>query len=320
MWGIISPMKKTRVLLAAGLFPPDIGGPATYGKLIVEELSLRNFSFRVVPFRQVKKWPKVVRHVVYFFKLVANSRGCDLIYALDPVSVGVPALLASWLMGKSFTLRIGGDYAWEQSVQKKKTNELLDEFLKNYSQHSFSVRFLSAVQKFVAREAMCVIAPSEYLRSVVLRWGVRHEKVVVVHNAFEIPHGLPTRDEARRKLGVRGKVMLSVGRLVPWKGFDLLIELLPELLKKYPDLTLHILGEGPKRQFLENLAEKKGVREKVFFHGAVPHRCVYFEYCIRGAFASAFRGNGDRSANHYDFSFEQFCGGASWEGGLACVA
>ena len=54
-------------------------------------------------------------------------------YALDPVSVGLPASLAALVLGKKFILRVAGDYAWEQGRQRFGVTDELDEFqLKKY--------------------------------------------------------------------------------------------------------------------------------------------------------------------------------------------
>lgn len=71
------------------------------------------------------------------------------------------------------------------------------------------------------------------------------------------------REELRNKLNLRGQVLLSLGRLVPIKGIDGLIE----ALVGQPDLTLIVAGEGPERARLESLARKQGVN--VRFTGEV---------------------------------------------------
>ena len=65
-------------------------------------------------------------------------------------------------------------------------------------------------------------------------------------------------------------MLLSVGRLVPWKGFNVLIESMFDILKHYPDLKLKIVGDGPQREELENLIEIYGLNDSVILTGALP--------------------------------------------------
>jgi len=68
-----------------------------------------------------------------------------------------------------------------------------------------------------------------------------------------------------------GPVLLTVARLVPVKGHDIVISGLPQLLTARPDLRYLIVGEGPRRGALERLARERGVAHAVRFAGRVPH-------------------------------------------------
>ena len=59
-----------KLLITTGLFPPDIGGPATYSKILAEELSIRGVRVAVLSFGLVRKLPRFIRHLVYFFKVI----------------------------------------------------------------------------------------------------------------------------------------------------------------------------------------------------------------------------------------------------------
>lgn len=260
---------QKKILIATGIFPPDIGGPATYSKLLADKLPERGFSAKVVSFGEVRHLSKIIRHTAYFFKVLFRARGCGIIYAQDPVSVGLPACLASAILRKSFYLKIVGDYAWEQGVQRFGVTDLLDEFSARDT-YSFQVRVMKYIQTMVARHAKRIIVPSKYLKRIVMNWGITGDKISVIYNAFEPLENLATREELRKKLGLSGKVISSVGRLVPWKGFEGLIAVFSELKKTSPGLRLVIVGEGPDRNTLEKLAQKFGVSDSVFFTGRLP--------------------------------------------------
>ena len=71
--------KKTRILVATGIYPPDIGGPAKYAKKIADEFALRGISVRVISYGVERRLPIGVRHFFYFLKLIFRIRKVDLI-------------------------------------------------------------------------------------------------------------------------------------------------------------------------------------------------------------------------------------------------
>src|SRR3989344_4645882 len=121
-------MKILKILIATPLYPPDIGGPATYSKLLFDNLSKRSVKIVIFSFGEVRALPKIVRHLVYFFKLLKKARSADIIFAQDTVSVGFPALWVAKILTKKFFVRVPGDYAWEQGVQKHGIVDPIDEF------------------------------------------------------------------------------------------------------------------------------------------------------------------------------------------------
>src|SRR5271166_2043873 len=67
----------------------------------------------------------------------------------------------------------------------------------------------------------------------------------------------------------RTATIISLGRLVPSKGFEVLLRALARLRNSGTDCNLLILGEGPLRRELESLADRLGVRGSVFMPGFV---------------------------------------------------
>jgi glycosyltransferase involved in cell wall biosynthesis len=116
----------------------------------------------------------------------------------------------------------------------------------------------------IYRLATCVIAVSssvaEYLEA---HDGVPRRKVRRVYNAVDARHFTPVERPARTTVDV-----LSVGRLVPVKAFDVLIEAMAPLLREPGTrLRLTIAGDGAERERLVKLAEAFGVAEQVRFLG-----------------------------------------------------
>ena len=109
-------MNNKKILLATGLYPPESGGPATYTKVLYDELPGVGIGVAVVKFSAVRKFPVIIRHLVYVYLLLKKTASADYIYAMDPVSVGLPAYIASVVSRKPLVLKVVGDYAWEQGV------------------------------------------------------------------------------------------------------------------------------------------------------------------------------------------------------------
>lgn len=202
-----------KLLIATPLYPPEIGGPATYAKLLSEGLPEKGIEVELVKFSEMRYLPKILRHYAYYRRVLKAARDADAVLALDPVSVGLPAMWAARRAGKPFVVKIVGDYAWEQGQQRFGITQTLDAFVKE-KQVSLSVRMLQRVQTRVARNATRIIVPSEYLKGIVTAWGIPSEKIEVIHNGVEI---LSSTLPANRPDGF---LIVSSGRRVPWKGFE----------------------------------------------------------------------------------------------------
>lgn len=267
-----------RIFIATGIYPPDIGGPATYAKIISEELSRRGHHVRILTygeesriegnvkiFNVSRKIPKGIRHVIYFLKALRYGSSSDIVYALDTVSAGLPARITALLLRRTFFLRVAGDYAWEQGVERFGVKDLLDDFLEK--EYGKEVARLRKIQNFVARGAQKIIVPSVYLKTVVERWNVGDStRICVIPNSVKFSPSF-SKDEARAKLGLEGFVFLSAGRMVPWKGFEMLIRCMSKIQDGKTRLVL--AGDGPDRERLEGLRSSLGLKDIVLMPGAL---------------------------------------------------
>src|SRR3989344_4333148 len=258
-----------QIVIATGLYPPQIGGPATYAKLLHDALPQHGISTSIVNFWTVLKLPPLIRHIVYGIRLYRASKEASLIYALDPVSVGLPTAFVAMLRGIPFVVKIVGDYAWEQGVQRFWVIDDIDTFSKKKSGYFVVVILMKAIQRFVAMRAQCIIVPSSYLKRIVTNWGVGKERIEVIYNTFEGIHRKGNREALRALLSFRGNLIISAGRLVPWKGFSSLISIMPVLLKKMPHTKLLIAGDGPQRESLQNQIDNMGLSSQVILTGAL---------------------------------------------------
>ncbi len=269
MSGIFTELMATKKLLVAtGIYPPDIGGPATYTVLLEKELPSRGFAVDHLAFTDFRKLPKLVRHFWYFWNCFWKSGRFDFVYAQDPVSVGLPSLLAARLRGRKFFIRVAGDYAWEQSAQRFGVKDSIDDFQKK--KYGWKVEMLRRVQKFVVGRADLVITPSNYFRKLVGGWIKNPEKVHTIYNGIELKEGISAVRNS--------KMLMTVGRLVPWKGFDFLIELMNEPeMKGY---KLVIIGNGPDIARLEQLVKNLKLEGSVELLGEISREKMLKDYLM----------------------------------------
>lgn len=125
-------------------------------------------------------------------------------------------------------------------------------------------------------DATHIFSVANSLKQHVVSMGVSADKIQVVGNGVDTERFYPLRkNEERRKLGIKenSTVLISVGGLVERKGFHRVIECLPELLGKMPDLHYLIVGgasgEGDWTNRLKQQVEKLGLSKNVHFLGIV---------------------------------------------------
>jgi glycosyltransferase involved in cell wall biosynthesis len=122
--------------------------------------------------------------------------------------------------------------------------------------------------KSAAKRAAGLVAVSQALKDAMIELGIDADKISVLRNGVDLQIFKPLqRDVIRRELGLRGRVLVTVGQLIERKGHSLIIDALSSL----QEYTLLIAGGGPDREKLEALAKSNKVEDRVRFLGSVPH-------------------------------------------------
>ena len=264
-----------RILIVTGIFPPDIGGPATYVPQIAEGLAQRGhavtvvtlsdrldhedggYPFRVIrlPRRAFKPW-RMGRTVLVLLRL---GRRADVLFVNG---LALESALANFVLRKPLVMKVVGDLAWERATGRGWTADDFEAFQRR--RYGLRIELLKALRSWWTRRADRVIVPSRYLARWVVGWGVPAEKIVVIYNAVEPVDGVeplpvPLRTPVKA---------VTVGRLVPWKQVNGLLEALTEV----PELGLMVVGDGPERPRLERRARELGVQDRVYFAGRRPKK------------------------------------------------
>jgi len=115
--------------------------------------------------------------------------------------------------------------------------------------------------KKILQGAYLVVANSRFTADEAIKAGAEEGKIEIVYPCpnFSIPQ------MAANFTNTDKNIILSVGRLVERKGFDKVIEAMPEILRDAPDAEYQIVGDGPYAAELMKLAKKLGVGDRVKF-------------------------------------------------------
>jgi glycosyltransferase involved in cell wall biosynthesis len=145
----------------------------------------------------------------------------------------------------------------------------------------------------------CIHAISSYLEKQAVAYGADPSSIRVVPNGVDtsvFTPGIPAND-LKRKLDLEHKrVVISVSRLVPKNGLDTVIDAMPRVLERHPDVTLVLVGDGGERKLLEQRAETLSVSHAVRFVGAVEHERAVDYLRLADVFVRPSRSEGLGSA------------------------
>ncbi len=137
-----------------------------------------------------------------------------------------------------------------------------------------------AMIRWAVRQAFRTITVSEALREQLITIGAEPDKVVTLRNGVDLDRFHPVdREAARRRIGMSGTTLLSVGHLIERKGHEVIIEALPAL----EGVNHYVVGEGPLDSKLRQLAHDLGVEERVTFVGNVPQERLIDYYSAADA-------------------------------------
>src|SRR5271170_1863254 len=143
------------------------------------------------------------------------------------------------------------------------------------------------------------LAVSEVTKQRFLSWsGVAPQRGVVIPNAVDLAHFTPGPKSPAllARYGLAGKrVLMGLARLDArerYKGFDEVMEAMPSLLSRHPDLAYMICGDGSDRARLEAKARELGITDRVVFTGYVDEAEKIEHYRLADCFLLAGWGEG----------------------------
>lgn len=275
-------MTRKKIHLITPIFPPDIGGPASYVYEVGQRLKKKH-DLSVLGFCEGRhaKMKNVEIHTInpkkYSFfgrqwrlrrLLKKHVKKDDLLYIQGPVVVGANSLLFAARNKNRTILKFVGDIAWEEASRRGKTQASLEEW-HDENKPDFKSMLLKKVQRWSFKKADNVLVPSQFLKRILMKYyGVPESKIILIFNAFD------DEQTRRRDHPERAYKLMTAGRMVPHKNIDHIIEAVSQLPAAY---TLDIYGNGPERSKLENLVYEKGLSERIKFHGNVSQTRLHEE-------------------------------------------
>ena len=269
-----------RIVITSPIFPPDLGGPATYVPSLASSLVERGHTVTVVAFcsdPDPQGWPfevvaiprawLPVRYLRHFLAVVKAVRKADILYINEHLAF--PVALAGRLCGTKMVIRVMVDSTWEISHRLGWHGDTITAF--QHKTYGPKIAWIRRIQRLWWSWVSRIITPSNFLRGIVLGYGVNPQKVELIHNAYHGPlEHTATKEQCRARLGLPADrvVLLSICRLMVWKGVDGLIRALDALPSHH---HLYVAGDGDQEAAWTALAEQLGLADRVHFLGNVPH-------------------------------------------------
>ena len=259
-----------RIVLVTGIWPPDVGGPATHGPDLARFLVRRGHGVAAVtmadgdvterPCRVVtvsRSLPFPARYGLVAFRSERLARGADLVYASATYAA---AAVASATARKPWVAKLVSDPAYERARRTGLFAGSLEEFP---AARGAPLAALRRARTGVLRRAGRIVVPSSYLAEIALRWGLDESRVEV------LPNPAPAdRPESAEELPPG--TLVFAGRLTAQKGLPTALD----ALARVPAARLVLVGDGPDREALERQAREAGLNGRIEFRGSRPREDV----------------------------------------------
>ena len=269
-----------QIVFLTGIWPPDIGGPATHGPDFARFLRDRGHGVHVVtmgdsepsdcpvPVESISRGrPFIVRYPAVALRSARLARAGDLLYATATYAAAAAASVAA---RRPLVAKLVSDPAYERARRYGLFTGSLEAF---QTASAPRVRAIRSLRTASLRRAHTIVVPSAYLAKIAQGWGLDESRIHVLINPAPppsdvVPEPLPPG------------TFVYVGRLTEQKALTVALA----ALARVPAARLVLVGDGPERARLEDAAHAEGVADRVQFLGSLS-RDVALRYAA-GARAS----------------------------------
>jgi glycosyltransferase involved in cell wall biosynthesis len=266
-----------RVLVVSGIWPPDVGGPASHAPEVAEFLRGRGHHVEVVitapaapaPEAYPVHWisraqPVLLRYLRGALLVGRAARGADVVYATGMYG---RTRVGSLLARAPRVLKLTGDPAYERAFRYGLTRLPIEDFQRA---RDLRLAWLKVTRDLMLWGARRYVVPSASLAGFAATWRlVRGDRIVVLPNPISVS-APAARDELRRRHGFDGPTVVFAGRLSLQKSLDVLLR----AVAACDGVDLVLAGEGPERVRLDGLVADLGLGGRARFLGAQPRSIV----------------------------------------------
>jgi glycosyltransferase involved in cell wall biosynthesis len=249
------------VLLVSGIWPPDVGGPASHAPDVAGYLAARGHRVEVMttasappaqepyPVHWVpRSIPKGAIHIRTGLEVARLARRADVVYTTGMFgrSSGGAALAR-----RPYVIKLTADPAFERARRRGMVGGDVEQF--QHAAVGLPIRALRIARDAELRGAAHVFTPSAWLRELAVAWGVAAERVSVLPNPSPALPELAPRDDLRAAFGMEGPTLAFAGRLTAQKSLEVALA----AVAANDDVSLLIAGDGDEREHLESLAGRR---------------------------------------------------------------
>jgi glycosyltransferase involved in cell wall biosynthesis len=239
-----------RILIATPLYPPAVGGPATYVRGLEDALKLLGHEPVIVKYEDVMHLPSVFRQMVFFFLVLRAAFGTNAIISLDTLSIGFPSMLIARVMGKPAIVRVAGDQVWEHYVNRTEECISFEEFYFQKRKLSHKERAMVHATGRVFSLATTVVFSTRWQAEIRARaYRIPSKKIAIIENAYHIEKRIYPDKHPKTK------VFVWAGRNIPLKNLPRLTEAFREAQKRVENIRLDILMNMPNKTVLRYMKE-----------------------------------------------------------------
>jgi len=201
---------------------------------------------------------------------VARDIKPDVLHAHSPALNAIAALRVGRRLGIPVVYEIRA--FWEDAAVDHGTSK----------EWGLRYRFTRAMETHALRRVDAATTICEGLRAEIATRGIPASKVTVIPNAVNIGDfsvGGARDPQLEAQLGLQGKAVLGfIGSFYAYEGLNILLQALPAMLARNPDIRVLLVGGGPQDAALKQQAQDLGVTGQVIFTGRVPHADVQRYY------------------------------------------
>lgn len=239
--------RSLKILITTGIYPPEVGGPANYSYELGKSLSRKGPQVKILAFNKFRKIPTGIRHILFFFVSFFKMIPARVSIALDTFSVGFPTVLAARILNKPVLIRTGGDFLWEEYVERTGKKILLSNFYKEERDFSLKERMIFKITKWTLQETSRLIFSTNYQREIFEKaYGLEKNKSVIVENAY--------LNKERKKFVPTNKNFYCAVRGLNWKNLDILKGVFEEIKDERPEIEVLIDTDIEREEVLEKIS------------------------------------------------------------------